>query len=342
MEILKFVSIWSVILVLVLETQVEVSGARILALFLMSSRSMRNILDSLVEELAHRGHQITVVSPIPSNSSKNIRHICGEDAHAKTDKVPNMFETRANRESSNPFFDIVDFLDGICRNQLEMPEVQQLLDEPFDLVMVNLLFNECAYGLASQFKVPIIGISPQSSVAWMSSAMGAPVPPSFVPIYLRGLTHRMTFLERVDNFYTYLWSYCWRQFFYLPKIERVYRDYFPGAISVNEFESKLINLVLMNSHPVLNYPRPLMPNMIEVGGMHCKQAKPLSKVWLRHRCKSLKRFVCSLVSNFFRIWKISLKVPGRMDLFILVWAQLLLVVQCRTSIEKQFYQHLKC
>jgi len=88
----------------------------------------------------------------------------------------------------------------------------------------------------------------------MRFSMGNPVPPSFVPIFLRGLSDKMNFLERIDNFYAYIWSYCWRQFYYIPKIEEFYRKYFPGAIGVNDFESKRVNLSLMNSHPVLNYP----------------------------------------------------------------------------------------
>jgi hypothetical protein len=38
------------------------------------------------------------------------------------------------------------------------------------------------------------------------------------------------------------------------------------------------SLLLVNNHFTLNYPKPLMPNIIEVGGMHIEQPKKLPEV----------------------------------------------------------------
>jgi len=37
-------------------------------------------------------------------------------------------------------------------------------------------------------------------------------------------------------------------------------------------------LILNNAHFSLTYPRPGMPQIIDVAGMHCKPGKPLPKV----------------------------------------------------------------
>lgn len=42
--------------------------------------------------------------------------------------------------------------------------------------------------------------------------------------------------------------------------------------------SKKISLMLTNTHYSLNGPRPLSPKVIEVGGVHIKEAKPIDEV----------------------------------------------------------------
>jgi glucuronosyltransferase len=45
------------------------SGARILGLFPMAARSHMAVHSALVKELAHRGHEVTVVSPFPEKTT---------------------------------------------------------------------------------------------------------------------------------------------------------------------------------------------------------------------------------------------------------------------------------
>lgn len=42
--------------------------------------------------------------------------------------------------------------------------------------------------------------------------------------------------------------------------------------------AKNTSLVLVNSHPILNRPRPQVPAVIDVGGMHVKKEKKLPDV----------------------------------------------------------------
>ena len=54
----------------------------------------------------------------------------------------------------------------------------------------------------------------------------------------------------------------------------MFGDDFP---SIHELDS-LASLILINQHFSLNYPRPLLPSIIEVGGMHVsREIKPLDK-----------------------------------------------------------------
>lgn len=65
---------------------------------------------------------------------------------------------------------------------------------------------------------------------------------------------------------------------YIPSQESVYKRYFENLLPKRERLPDLIelihnvNLVLVNSHPALHYPRPYVPNMIQIGGAHINQS----------------------------------------------------------------------
>ncbi|MDK2413414.1 hypothetical protein QHH03_30455, partial [Aphanizomenon sp. 202] len=52
------------------------------------------------------------------------------------------------------------------------------------------------------------------------------------------------------------------------------------TVSLSEVE-KNVSLVLVNSHYSLGHPRPLLPNVVEVGAMHCRPARALHDAPLR-------------------------------------------------------------
>ena len=69
-----------------------------------------------------------------------------------------------------------------------------------------------------------------------------------------------------------------RRHFILQRLDNVLQKYFGNTkISLEEIERNA-SLVLVNSHHSLGYPRPLLPNVIEVGGMHCRPSKSLENV----------------------------------------------------------------
>lgn len=74
-------------------------------------------------------------------------------------------------------------------------------------------------------------------------------------------------------------------FYYITSQEALYKEYFYGLIE--EPMPKLIdlvhgvNLVLLNSHPLTQFPRAHVPNSVEVGGLHLRtlddQVHPVNK-----------------------------------------------------------------
>lgn len=57
-------------------------------------------------------------------------------------------------------------------------------------------------------------------------------------------------------------------------LRRRFGNDMPSVVDI----SKKVSLILTNTHYSLNGPRPLSPKVIEVGGVHIKEAKPIDEV----------------------------------------------------------------
>lgn len=56
------------------------------------------------------------------------------------------------------------------------------------------------------------------------------------------------------------------------------KDFFGSDLPDIRVLAKNISLLLVNSHFSINQARPMVPNVIEVGGLHVTEEAPLSKV----------------------------------------------------------------
>jgi glucuronosyltransferase len=174
-------------------------------------------------------------------------------------------------------FDLAEVLEKICRVYHEHPEVRALLDESFDLVMMNAFLGECSYALMAHFQTRTMIITSMPTPFWISTSFGLPTLPSINPILFYGYSDQMNFLQRIHNFLGTVYIYCLRNYKHNPKMSEIYREYLPNAATINEIE-KNASLILINSYPSMNIPRLLLPGMIEIGGMHCRKPKPLPHV----------------------------------------------------------------
>lgn len=93
----------------------------------------------------------------------------------------------------------------------------------------------------------------------------------------------MSFLERAHNALICTADWILRSFYHYPAQQGLIDKYFEPHIrqnttehlpSVYELERK-VAIIMINSHVALDHPRPSMPNIINVGGIHLRPAKPL-------------------------------------------------------------------
>ena len=173
--------------------------------------------------------------------------------------------------------------EAVCHNILQQDSVQKLIhstDLHFDVVIVEAFVNECFLGFAHKFQAHIIQVSPYGGGNFMADWVGSPNPYSYVPDEFIDYTDKMNFWERTHNTVVCLLKHVGRQLIHVPKQNSALQKHFKyidNLPPVWELERKT-SLVLLNTHHSLSYPKPLMPNYVQVGGMHVKPPKKLPQV----------------------------------------------------------------
>ena len=268
-------------------TERGVEGAKILGLNVMSTKSHKITYEKLIIALAERGHQVTYVGPIITGKNiTNLKEVQTFDLEQleKDMKFPNFFDMKLTPGFSilsvfmNPFVMFANIQDTLCRKAFELPIFKELLNEKFDVIFLTPLFNECLFGYIHMMNTSVVLYNQAGVIPWFAGDLGTPSPLSFTPNLMLGYSDRMTYIERIFNFIGSAYYYLTLNFYYYPKIERIYRDVFdPNLPPVKEI-IKNSSIILANSNIAFHKPRPLMPDIIEVGGLHMTPPKTVPKV----------------------------------------------------------------
>lgn len=153
-------------------------------------------------------------------------------------------------------------------------------DEKFDVVIIEALMYHSYYGLLHKAgSPPLIGFLSLGMLASTNRAIGNPILPAYCPDMLLGYAHHMTFWQRVFNAYVqFKMLQKWDEGVYGVQ-EALLRKYFgPDLPKVYDTERNM-SLILTNNHWSMNYPRPNLPSVIELTGLHIEQERqPLPKV----------------------------------------------------------------
>jgi len=267
-----------VMILLLVWTQSAVP-ANILSVTFMSSKSHKITYAPLLEELAKRGHSVTVLSPIPESTPVlNVREILTLNVAEAMCQMPNLYEMRERGDALNPIKMYEKYYD-LCSETYDLPQVKKIMKESFDLVILTPIFNECVAGFVHMFHAPLILMVPVSAPSWITSIFGNAPLTSFIPNMFTSYTHRMTFYERTLNFLADGITMTILNFRLKPRMEALYRHKLNDpSLPSSDAVFGNASLILSNSHFSLTHPRPLLPDIVEVGGMHCRPGRSLPKV----------------------------------------------------------------
>ncbi|KAH8351314.1 hypothetical protein KR084_003526 [Drosophila pseudotakahashii] len=253
----------------------ETEGAKILATLPFPGRSQYIFMENYLKALAAKGHQVTVINAFKNKETPNMRFIEVLKAHEYSDEMMSLLNVPILWQQLNAMdYILTKFTEVTLKNM----DVQKLLNsgETFDIVLSEMIQTEPLYALAPHFNATLIGFSSFGTDRRIDEAVGNISPISYNPLVTSPRTDRMNFLERLENHYDVLVEDIHRQLVHLPNMEKVFKKYFPNAKKTMEEIMDSFSLILLGQHFSLSYPRPYMPNMIEVGGMQIShKPKPL-------------------------------------------------------------------
>lgn len=200
----------------------------------------------------------------------------------------NMTHVFEKQGSESTFFKITSLWNyGISTTKyaFDSPIMKKFIEEDqtqFDLVISEQFQQEAFNMFSHKYNCPLITIATLDYADFMDRAKGALTPLGHVPHFLGYSTDKMSFYERIENLVYSLFDAIGRKFYYLPKHTALAREAFVSLEnqqgrqlpSTEELEKK-ISVHLVNSHAALSYPRPKMPGMVDIAGIHIKKVKPL-------------------------------------------------------------------
>lgn len=262
----------------------SIQSANILAIFPTQAKSHYIVSQRLLFELVKSGHEVTVITLIQTkNLPKGYNEIFLDFGDVMDEITKDLFnKTDDNQIASGAitgfFLNMVDY----SRKILMHEKVQALMksDAKFDLYIFEIFMDEALLGLAHHFNVPVVGVSTIGVSRWVEEFTATPLPYSYIPHALLNFPDQMSYGQRFINTMASLFEEYLLRFLLYPKMEEVYNEVFPYPNKPDFYtlRKSAISLVLLNSHISLGGPKPLMSNMIEVGGMHVElKTKPLPK-----------------------------------------------------------------
>lgn len=265
------------------------NAGRILAAFVFPGKSHFMMHKTLIRELLKRGHEVTFITSdsMGQNNGPNYTEVLippydfwsDVQAHFKTD---NLFELTSM--SLGGFLKMLEIIGlSTTEHALKQPAVQEIFNRTdthnvYDVLLAEQFYQEAFLTLGLKYNIPVILSSTLGYESYMSQMMGVVTPWSFVPHAFLPFEDKMTFWERVSNTFASLYQDYYREFVYFPKHDELIQrqlSHLPMKIPKVTKMEKNIAVMLLNSYIPLTTPRPTVPSMIPIGGVHIFPPQPL-------------------------------------------------------------------
>ncbi|XP_014289139.1 UDP-glycosyltransferase UGT5 [Halyomorpha halys] len=249
----------------------------------------------LFVELAKRGHNVTMVSQFPlKDPVPNFNEVIIQDTMKK--RVDNeKFDPRKLEwflwRLLGPRMFCKFMLDGI----LEAKSLQAFLndtDSKFDMVVTETFFcQEPFIALGHKYGAVQVSVQTISLFMGLARATGNPQNPAYMPMPVFPMTHNMNFWQRSKNTFVNLLDYLISHtgWMYLDYWMRSRFSEFPGFENLPPIVDmfKNISLVLVDNQMAITYPRPYLPNVVEIGGLTITGGDKLDDEWEKYLNESV-------------------------------------------------------
>ncbi|NWZ27369.1 UD11 glucuronosyltransferase, partial [Asarcornis scutulata] len=239
--------------------------------------SMREVLDSLKE----KGHEVVVVAPevnlhIKPSKSFVMKMYPVPFTQEELDRDFHAFTQDTLKEGSflERFVRVYQRFEktsalflSTCEHLLYNKELMRYLEETkFDVVFTDPVIP-CGPIVAEHLSVPSVYFLRGIPCGLDFEATQCPSPPSYVPRIFTEHTDHMNFLQRVKNLVFEVPNLFLCNFFFQP-YSKLASAFLQRDVTVLDLLSKA-SVWLLRLDFVLDYPRPLMPNIVLIGGVNC-------------------------------------------------------------------------
>ncbi|CAK1547656.1 unnamed protein product [Leptosia nina] len=263
----------------------DVFGAKILTIVPTPSISHQVVFRPLIQELARRGHQVTVITPDPAFTKENrpanlteidvhdVSYGIWQEAMKKQD-----IELGKRTGLFKMMEEMTIFFTYILEMQLRAEEVQAILSnkhEKYDLLLIEACGKPFIM-FSHLIKAPVIQISSFGMMIGSEEIVGAPSHPILYPMAMRQRIYNLTFWEKLYELYTHFWVMS--QWLYGETKEyEILKKYFGDDVPSYRELHKNVDMMFLNIHPMWSNNQPLPPNVISIWGIHKNPEKPLPK-----------------------------------------------------------------
>ncbi|NXA99096.1 UD11 glucuronosyltransferase, partial [Cnemophilus loriae] len=243
--------------------------------------SMKKVL----VELSKRGHEVVVVAPdnkilidssdvyelktytVPFKKEDMEEHIhsFGERCFSQEPYLVRFWKILQDYRRTGIMFQ------ASCRSLLYNQELMKYIgDSHFDAIVTDPV-SPCGQIIALHLSIPSVFFLRMVPCAIDVHAAQSPDPLSYVPRMFSEYTDHMTFSERVKNFLIAFSESFSCNIVYAP-FEELASEFLQKPITMTELLSHG-SVWLRRIDFVFEYPMPVMPNMVFIGGIHCGEKK---------------------------------------------------------------------
>lgn len=143
-----------------------------------------------------------------------------------------------------------------------------------------LIIFHCS--LSFFYQVPTVVLSPSGSNTWLNQRFGNAQNAALDPSNFLAYSKDMNLWQRSVNTLMVMFEKLTYSFFHMISQQAVYTKHFEPLCQDAPWCSELpdhkdltenLSLALINTHPVLQYPRAFLPNMLTIAGVHLKKNK---------------------------------------------------------------------
>ncbi|KAL6435043.1 hypothetical protein ACFW04_005264 [Cataglyphis niger] len=261
---------------------------KILGIFGYLGKSHFDVFKPLLEELAYRGHEVTVISYFPrTKNAKMTKPLPNYKDIDLVDPKVGIYVNKIDLQQISHSFRLVNDLfllkflaNFACNATLRNPVVKELLrsNEKFDVILTENFNTDCFLGFIHHFKTPYLTLSSHQIMPWTNEDMGNEDNPSYILNIFLGLTRPMDFLNRIKNTVTLLFFKASYEYWLRPDDQVIANEVFGPDLPKLKKIAQQSSALLVNIHSSLHGSRPQLPNVVEIGGIHIpSKINPLPK-----------------------------------------------------------------